>query len=175
MSALPEETERLILRRFRESDLEDLYAILSNPETMAFEPYPPMTLEQAKEALAWRISTGEMTAVERKATGQMIGNVYLGKREFDAMELGFVFRRECWGQGYARESCEAMIHKAFAEGVHRIYAECDPENEGSWRLLERLGFRREGHLRRNVFFHRDEAGRPIWKDTYVYALLNESE
>ena len=61
---------------------------------------------------------------------------------------------------------------AFAAGVHRIYAECDPENENSWRLLERLGFSREAHLRQNVYFWKDTDGNPIWKDTYVYARLN---
>ena len=44
------------------------------------------------------------------------------------------------------------IRKAFSEGVHRIYAECDPCNAASWKLLERLGFTREAHFRRNVFF-----------------------
>ena len=173
MPALLKETDRLILRRFRLSDLEDLYAILSDPEAVAFEPYGPMSPEQVREALAWRISTGEMTAVELKTTGRMIGNVYLGKRDFDSLELGYLFRRDCWGQGYGTEACAALIGGAFADGIHRIYAECDPENGRSWRLLERLGFQREGHLRQNVYFRTDAAGKPLWKDTYLYAKLSE--
>ena len=166
------ETERLILRRFREADLADLYAYLSNPRVVAFEPYEPMTLEQVRENLAWRISTEEMIAVELKATGKLIGNVYLGRREFDALELGYVFDDRYWHRGYARESCERLIKLAFASGVHRIYAECDPENAASWGLLERLGFTREGRLRQNVFFRKDPAGNPLWKDTFLYGLLN---
>lgn len=85
------ETNRLILRRFQKKDLQDLYEYLSNPIVVAYEPYPPMTQEQAQEALLWRISTEEMIAVELKATGKLIGNVYLGKQDFEALELGYVF------------------------------------------------------------------------------------
>lgn len=166
------QTERLILRRYRQSDLQDLHEYLSDPEVVKFEPYLPMTMEQAQENLAWRISTDEMIAMELKDTGKMIGNVYLGKRDFDTMEIGYVMNRAYWGKGYAAESCNALIDQAFANGIHRIYAECDPKNTASWRLLERLGFRQEAHLRRNVYFWTDADGKPIWKDTFVYALLN---
>ncbi|MDD5864154.1 MAG: GNAT family N-acetyltransferase [Firmicutes bacterium] len=166
------ETERLILRRYAEDDLADLYEYLSDEEVVKYEPYPPMSWEETRDNLAWRISTEEMIAVERKADHKLIGNVYLGKREFESLELGYVFNRSCWGQGYARESCEALIADAFTRGVHRIYAECDPENGNSWKLLAALGFTREAHLRQNVFFWRDDAGRPIWKDTYIYTRLN---
>ena len=167
------ETERLILRRYEARDLEDLYEYLSDPQVVAFEPYKPMNREAVRENLQWRMSTEEMIAVELRDTGKMIGNVYLGKREQNALELGFVFHRAYWGNGYATESCAALVERAFAMGVHRIYAECDPENPGSWKLLERLGFRREGHLRKNVWFWKDEEGQPIWKDTYIYARLRE--
>lgn len=166
------ETERLILRRYRESDLPDLFEYLSDPEVVRYEPYPPKTLEEAREDLAWRISTEEMVAVELKPTGKMIGNVYLGRRDFQALEIGYVFNRRYWGRGFAAEACRALIQRAFAQGVHRVCAECDPQNPASWRLLEALGFRREGHLRQNVYFWQDGEGRPLWKDTYVYGLLD---
>ena len=102
----------------------------------------------------------------------MIGNVYMGKREFDSLEIGYVFHRSYWGQGYAAECCKALIEQAFLSGVHRIYAECDPSNDRSWKLLEALGFQREAHFRKNVYFWKAENGTPIWKDTYVYAKLN---
>lgn len=169
------ETERLILRRFCKSDLQDLYEYLSDEEVVRFEPYKPMDLQEAENTLNWRMTTEEMLAVELKASGKMIGNVYLGQRDFEVRELGFVFNRQYWGQGYARESCKALMQHAFATGVHRIYGECDPENVHSWRLLERLGFRREAHLRENVYFWKDEQGNPVWKDTLVYAILNEGD
>lgn len=78
-----------------------------------------------------------------------------------------------WGKGYAKESCEKLITLAFFGGIHRIFAECDPQNEGSWRLLEALGFEREAHLEKNVYFWRDDKDEPVWKDTYIYAKLKE--
>ncbi|MDE7292182.1 MAG: GNAT family N-acetyltransferase [Treponemataceae bacterium] len=166
------ETERLILRRYKKEDLQDLFEYLSDAKVVEYEPYKPMTFSEAKENLEWRIGTDEMVAVELKDSRKMIGNVYLGKREFDSLEIGFVFNRNYWGKGYAAESCEALIAQAFSNGVHRIYAECDPANKRSWKLLETLGFLREAYFRKNVYFWKDENGKPIWKDTYVYSKLN---
>lgn len=143
------ETNRLILRSYQKNDLKDLYEYLSAPDVVKYEPYKPMTLPETEENLDWRISTDEMVAVERKSDHKMIGNVYLGKREFAAL--------------------------AFQNGIHRIYAECDPQNENSWQLLASLGFLREAHLSKNVYFWKDEDNHPIWKDTYIYARLSEQE
>ena len=166
------ETERLILRRYKKSDLQDLYEYLSDAEVVKYEPYLPMSMKEAEDNLMWRISTEEMIAVELKSNHKMIGNVYLGKREFEALEIGYVFHQEYWGKGYAKESCLALIQLAFSKGIHRIYAECDPENVSSWKLLEVLGFEREAHLKKNVYFWKDDNGMPIWKDTYIYAQVN---
>lgn len=166
------ETERLILRRYHEGDLQDLFEYLSDAKVVEFEPYKQMSLDETKENLAWRIGTDEMIAVELKSSHKMIGNVYMGKREFGALEIGYVFNRNYWGKGYALESCQTLIRQAFSNGIHRIYAECDPENIGSWKLLEALGFRREAHFKQNVWFWQDDNGKPIWKDTYVYAQLD---
>lgn len=103
------ETERLILRRYQKEDLQDLFAYLSDAEVVKYEPYRPMTLAEAEEALQWRMGTGEMIAVELRDSRRLIGNVYMGKREFEAVEIGFVFNRGYWGRGYAAESCRALI------------------------------------------------------------------
>lgn len=166
------ETERLILRRYKKSDLNDLYEYLSDSEVVKFEPYKAMTMEEVEGNLDWRISTDEMIAVELKSTHKMIGNVYLGKRDFESLEIGYVFNKAYWGKGFAKESCNTLIELAFSKGIHRIYAECDPENPSSWGLLESLGFEREAHLKSNVYFWKDEKDMPIWKDTYIYARLN---
>ncbi len=166
------ETERLILRKFRESDLEDLFECLADPETVKFEPYLPMSFQQTQEALNWRISSSEMVALELKENHKMIGNIFLGKRELTNIELGFLLNRKYWGKGYAFEAGEILTDLVFKDGAYRIFAECDPRNVNSWRLLEKLGFKLEAHLQQNVFFWRDIDGNPIWKDTFVYAKLN---
>ncbi len=169
------ETKRLILRRYIKEDIQDLYEYLSDTEVVKYEPYKPLTLDETYENLEWRISTDEMIAVELKDSHKMIGNVYMGKRDFEALEIGYVFNRNYWGCGYAAESCKALIHQAFLNGIHRVYAECDPHNKSSWKLLEALGFQREAHFRKNVYFWKDETGNAIWKDTYVYAKLNDDK
>lgn len=166
------ETDRLILRKFSSKDLLDLYEYLSDPEVVEYEPYDPMTLDETKEGLKWRISSDEMIAIELKHNHKMIGNIYLGKRDFNALEIGYVINKNYWHLGYAKEACESLIKLNFEKGVHRIYAECDPDNNNSWKLLERLGFVREAFFRENIYFNVDNDKKPIWKNTYVYSLIN---
>lgn len=168
------QTERLVLRRFCQEDLQDLHEYLSDEEVVKFEPYHAMDINAVRENLIWRISTDEMVAVELPSQHKLIGNVYVGKRDFQSLELGYVFNKNYWGKGYAYESCLAIIKEAFAHGVHRIFAECDPQNQNSWKLLEKLCFQKEAHHKKNVYFWKDQQGNPILKDTVVYALLNEN-
>ena len=69
------ETERLILRRYQKEDLPDLFEYLSDREVVEYEPYQPLTLDEAKENLEWRIGTDEMIAIELKGSHKMIGNI----------------------------------------------------------------------------------------------------
>lgn len=70
------ETERLVLRRYFKSDLQDLYEYLSDEEVVKFEPYRAMNRRETENNLAWRIPSDEMIAVELKADKKMIGNVH---------------------------------------------------------------------------------------------------
>ena len=109
--------------------------------------------------------------MELTGTGKVIGNVYCGTRDFDAQEVGYIVNERYRRKGYAAEALSAVIARAFRDGAHRVYAECDPRNTSSWKLLEKVGLRREAHFRKNIYFRRDENGAPVWKDTCVYARL----
>lgn len=166
------ETNRLILRRFTPDDAADLHAYLSREAVVRYEPYTPFTREQAEAEAVRRAADPNFRAVVLKGTGRVIGNVWFAPGEWDTWELGYVFHDAYWGRGYAAEACFAVLEDAFSvQGVRRVIAMCNPENTASWRLLERLGFRREGHLRQNVFFRRDAAGAPLWQDTLEYGLM----
>lgn len=167
------ETERLIIRGFQESDYEDLYEFLSQRKEDAFEAYPNITYDNIKEHLNYRVGSEEFYALELKSSGKVIGNVYLGKRDFEARELGYIINKNYQRMGYASEAVKAVMKQAFENGVHRIYAETDPRNLCSWGLLESLGFLREACFRKNVYFKKDQNDKPIWQDTYVYCVLNE--
>ena len=169
------ETERLILRTYEEGDLQDLYEYLSDEDVVAFEPYEPMNLEEVKKCLEDRIASEEFLAIEEKFSGKMIGNIYVSERYAESVEIGYVVNRRFWKKGYAYEACNRVCKYIFEQGKHRIEAACDPLNEASWRLLERLGFRREGYLHKDIYFRKDEDGNPIWKDTYIYSMLCECD
>lgn len=166
-------TDRLILRVFRETDYDDLYEFLSQLREDEFEGYPGITYENGREHLANRLGNPEFWAMELRDTGKVIGNIYMGNRDFESKEVGYIVNRDYQRQGYATEALGAVITHAFAQKIHRIFAECDPHNERSWRLLEKVGLIREAHFRKNIYFHSDKEGNPVWKDTYVYACLHE--
>lgn len=167
------ETERLIIRYFNEDDGTDLYDYLSRKEVVRYEPYDVYTREEALVEAGKRACNHDFFAVQLK-NGKMIGNLYFSIGEYGTWELGYVFHCDYWGKGYAFESTSALISHAYSGlGARRIISMCNPENQASWKLLERLGFRREGTLLKNIYFFTDENDNPIWQDTFEYGLLKE--
>ena len=149
-------TARLTLRQLRPEDAAAMFAMYSDAQFMRYWSFPLMTrFEQAVEYLARRIQgSGAETeiawAIELAATHEMIGTCCL----FDAhaaskrAELGFGLQRPFWGNGYMSEAVRAVVDCGFdVLQLHRIEAEIDPRNTASARVLERLGFVREGLLR----------------------------
>lgn len=167
------ETKRLILRNFIESDYDDLFEFLSQRENDDFEAYPGITYENGKEHLKYRTASDEFYAIELKESGKVIGNVYFGNREFDSKEVGYIMNKSYQRNGYAAEAINSVIQNGFSNGVHRVFAECDPRNLCSWKLLESLGFQREAHFTQNIYFKKDNRGNPIWQDTFVYCRVNK--
>lgn len=165
------ETERLILRQFTPEDYQDLFEYLSDEETIKYEPYGPITFEQSKEWAVARSDSDAFLAVCLRENGKLIGNLFMQKQEQQTYELGYVFNRIYWHKGYATEAVNAAIKYVFrTEKAHRIHAQCNPVNTASWKLLERIGFGREGFLKSNIYFNTDEDGKPIWQDTCIYAM-----
>jgi RimJ/RimL family protein N-acetyltransferase len=81
-------------------------------------------------------------------------------------EVGYIFHPDAQHHGYATEAARALLHFGFGQvGLHRIYARCDARNEPSWRLMERLGMRREAHFRQHIRVK----GR--WDEELIYAVL----
>lgn len=166
------ETERLIIRNYELKDKDDLCEYMLQRVNSEFERYPDFTAEKADSEIKYRMESDEFYAVELKDSKKVIGNIYLGKRDFNSRELGYVLNENYHRQGYITEGCIAVIEYMFKAGVHRIYAECAPQNTPSWKVMEEVGMEREAHFRKNVSFHNDANGEPIYWDTYVYAILN---
>ena len=169
------ETERLILRAYEPRDEQDVCEYMLQRVDAEFEAYPDFSPEKSKQEIDFRCSTDEFIAIELKRERKVIGNVYFGKRDWNARELGYVLNTRYLRQGYGTEACRAVMDAFFAQGLHRVYAECAPANTASWKLMEKLGMRREGHFIQNASFRKDASGKPIYWDTYVYAKLNPAD
>lgn len=163
-------TKRLILGPFGTSDCDNLYAFLTQLSDGVFEGFSTLT-EGGKEQLMRRLGSEEYYAVERKESGEVVGCVLLESRPCLTKEAMFAIREDFRRKGYAKEALDAIVELTFRQGVHRVVAQCDARNEAAWKLLEKAGFSREAHYRQNMFYEKDGTGRPIWRDTYVYAKL----
>lgn len=168
-------TPRLVLRPFTAADGAALHAYLGLAEVVRFEPYGPVTRDGAEREAARRAGDPRLVAAVRREDDVLVGHVYCapeGPPAWRTWAVGYVFDPRYGGVGYATEAARAVVDHCFrAEGAHRVVAGCDPRNERSWRLLERLGMRREGHERRCASFEDDADGRPVWHDAYRYAVL----
>jgi RimJ/RimL family protein N-acetyltransferase len=174
---LPFTTERLHIRRFTPADL-DAYADYHRlPEVYRYlyAPTPDDTQLASlfTQAVASRFSEdGDILycAVTLKDSGKLIGEVLLKLANGAALqgEIGYIFNPAYAGKGYAAEAVKSVLDRGFAEsGFHRIFARLDAANQGSIGVVERLGMRKEAHLRQNDRFNGE------WGDELIYALLNE--
>jgi RimJ/RimL family protein N-acetyltransferase len=172
----PIKTDRLLLRPFEPGDLDDLHAYRSNPEVCRYLYGEPATREDSAKRLTNNLTMSELTEEGRwlvlaaywPEAGRVVGDVVLKwiSEQHRQGEIGYVFNPEFQGRGLAREAAEAMLGLGFGElGLHRVIAQCDPRNEPSWGLMERLGMRREAHFRESEIFKGE------WGDCFVYAML----
>ena len=171
------ETDRLVIRNFCSDDWKDLYEYLSQEAVVKFEPYGVFTEDACKQEAINRSGNDAFWAVCLKYGHKLIGNLYFQQQEpksFLTWEIGYVFNPAYYGKGYATEACQGILKFGFEQlGAHRIIGRCNPENTASWKLLERLSMRREGHYKKTVFFKKTPDGKPIWHDAYEYSILEE--
>lgn len=141
------ETSRLLLRKFVEDDVEDIYSSwCSDPEVTAMVTWTPhKDLEETKRVLkAWLKAYGDPKTVRfgivLKETGELVGIIDTVNFHSGKPEIGFCLARKCWGNGYMTEACHAMICHLFHLGYNNILACTHEENIGSIAVLQRCGF-----------------------------------
>lgn len=165
------ETKNLILRKFTMDDVNDTFEYLSQRADAEFERWNIRSVSDAEKECEYRVKSEDYIAIELKSEKKVIGNIYISKKDFESCEIGFIINVNYQRRGFGTEACRALFEKLFANGTHRIFAECNSRNAASWKLLEKLGMRREAHFVKNRYIDTDESGKPLWQDTYVYALL----
>lgn len=161
-------TERLALRARVPDDADALFPTMSDAQAMRWWSYPPFEQVEdlrthfAKEHPDWR-----GWAVTWRGESRAVGFVSAGMRRPGVSEIGYLFARDTWGQGIAYEAVGALLTRLFGEGQRRVFADIDPDNMPSIRLVERLGFVREGRLRAEWETHIGV------RDTIIYGLLRD--
>jgi ribosomal-protein-alanine N-acetyltransferase len=168
------QTERLILRPFREDDLEEFYAYASDPEVGPKAGWKPHdSRNESWEVLQRFIREREVWALVEKETGRLIGSIGLHqdtKRSCENIKmLGYVIGRPWWGKGYATEAAKAVLQYGFRHMRLRMVTIYHyPFNERSRRVIEKCGFSREGILR---------MGSQLWNgviyDDVCYSMTRE--
>jgi ribosomal-protein-alanine N-acetyltransferase len=173
----PIETKRLRVRDFHARDENDIQEYAGDPEVVRFTSWGPNTLGVTRTVLTgWleeqqRQSRDSFTvAIELKSESRLIGTIRLGlgKESHRTADFGYSLNRRYWDRGYATEAARAVIDAAFRQlGLHRVWATCDIRNHGSYRVMEKLGMRRE------AWFRKDVLQKGEWRDSYLYAVLAE--
>jgi len=174
---LPLPTPRLVLRHLHGSDIEDFLAYRNDPEVSRYQSWEGLTRTEAVDFVS-RHQTQEFgapgqwlqIAVACRVTDRLVGDCALKVHADDPRQatIGVTFSRANQGKGFATEALTALLEAVFLRmRLHRVIADTDPANTAAWRLLERLGMRREAHLKESLWFK----GR--WTDEYLYAILRE--
>ena len=131
------ETKRLLVRRFAASDAPALHALLSDPEVMRYLE-PPYSREQTERFLrqAGLCEPPLVYAVTQKRGGALIGQLIWHPWDENAMELGWLLRRDQWGKGFAGELTEAALTLTRRD----VVLECCPEQRATRHIALRFGF-----------------------------------
>ncbi len=171
------ETERLILRRFTESDAEAAFKNWTSSDAVTkflrWETY--RDISAMRDYINFQLENYKKTdtydwAIVLKELGEPIGS--MGAVAFNekarSVEIGYCIGEKWWRRGYTSEALSAVIRFFFEEvGVNRVYSEHDPRNPNSGRVMEKCGMKYEGTLRQADF---NNAG---ICDTCVYGILAE--
>jgi ribosomal-protein-alanine N-acetyltransferase len=167
-------TARLRLRPFEDSDADALFALHSSAHVLRYWDSPPWTEPSRAERFVAdcrqlaEAGTGARLAVDRVDDRAFIGwcAVTRFNADYRSASLGYVLDDAAWGHGYATEAARALLQWAFgALDLNRVQAEIDTRNAASGRVLEKLGFVREGTLREDCIVDGEVS------DSHVYGLL----
>lgn len=170
-------SNRLRFRKLNNNDVNEVYTLRSNPETMKYIPRPLVTNHE--EALAHiKLINDKIDknidinwAVTEKDNDKCIGimGFYRTRPENYRTELGYMILPEYHNKGYVSEAVDTLLNYAFNTlNFHSIEAIIDPENSASERVLQKNGFVKEAHLIENEFYNNR------FIDTVIYSLLKRN-
>jgi [ribosomal protein S5]-alanine N-acetyltransferase len=163
-------TNRLWIRCFESLDWQAIYEYTSDKSVMKYIPEGVFTEEAAKEFVQKNMGNNAknfpvVLLDENIVIGHIVFHPYFGEHTY---EIGWVFNPKYYRKGYASEAAKAILGFGFDKiKLHRIIATCQPENIASYRVMEKIGMRREGYFKKCI-----PSGSEWW-DEYYYAILEE--
>lgn len=176
------ETERLVIKPYKEEDLEECFQLMQDKELFKYLDMDVMSHEDYKGLFNWLIDCYETGINEDfkysfnitlKESGTHIGWCGIGKVAFEHKhkEIFYLIGRKYWGKGYAKEASMALLHYGFnVMGVNEIVGLCKPENIASKKVLEKIGLKFrylvEG-LPKEFDFYNREPFYSLTKDEYL--------
>ena len=170
----PIATQRLHIRPFRDEDLAQVCTYSTDPSVMAYMGEGVLSVAQTQAFVQRNQLAAEATAyalvlrANNTLIGHMVFHPWFAPRTY---EIGWVLHPAYQRQGYTTEAAAALLRYGFATlALHRIIATCQPENIASYRVMEKIGMRREGHFQQ-CLYRGSEQGVDQWWDEYFYALL----
>lgn len=131
------------IRKMRETDEQDLYEVLSDPDVMRYIE-PPFSMEQTRKFIkeCGMCEPPRVYAVEND-NEEFVGYVIFHEYDSDSMEIGWLFKKKYWGKGYATKLTRELLGKARTLGKNAVI-ECDPEQEITKKIANNLGFKYMG-------------------------------
>ncbi|MDA1577168.1 GNAT family N-acetyltransferase [Bacillus cereus group sp. TH228LC] len=162
--------ERLLIRKFEFKDWEAVHEYTSDSDVMKYIPEGVFTEEDTRNFVNKNMGENAknfpvILIGENILIGHIVFDKYFGEHTY---EIGWVFNPKYFNKGYASEAAQATLKYGFKEmKLHRIIATCQPENTPSYRVMEKIGMRREGYFKKCIP-HGNE-----WWDEYYYAILEE--
>lgn len=165
------ETRRLLIRPTNMNDLNKITEMLSDEETMRFFVEGTYSKDKVEEIINRNQKETHHFTVLLKSSNRIIGKISYNPWFMPrTKEIGWIFFNTATNNGYCTEAAETIKKYAFEEEkIHRLIATCDPRNQASKRVCEKLGMRLEGHFKKCILYKENE-----WWDELFFSLLEEN-
>ncbi|WP_281555997.1 GNAT family protein [Thalassomonas sp. RHCl1] len=166
-------TEKYLIRSFRRKDLHRFSDYRAQECVARYQSWSDYSYQEAVDLFEstdyskfGAVGEWYQLAITMLESDELVGDLAIHFIDENQVELGFTVAPEYQGQGVATESVSIFLNYLFTVlNKHRVIATTDVENVASYKLLEKLGFRREAHFVKNIYF------KGAWGDEYQYALL----
>ena len=148
------ETERLLLRRYKETDIDAIYDIITDERLSKYIKFPNLTREEELEYIkVWieeaDISKYEKWVIERKSDSSVVGNIDVNTvvEKHNYCNVGYTIRYDYWGNGYAAEALKAVSdHLLNNRGYYLVECSCNELNKQSSKVMLKAGFKKDGYI-----------------------------